>query len=241
MSKFCIFPYDSLNFSVNICMRSLKIRKYHYVYRITNTQIKRHYYGCRSSREEPKMDLGILYFSSSKDRGFIYEQLFNPSIFKYKVIKTFFNRKTALLFEIKLHNKFNVALNPNFYNKAKQTSKRFDTTGLPSKKKGIPQYLVKDKNGNRLSISKEEYETGNFVGLTKGKCKVIVDGKSVLIPSDQYFKNKDRYGHHIKDKVSAMDSRTGKTLLVDKKDFQEKEYLIGVTSGKVLYINKLKV
>ena len=31
--------------------------------------------------------------------------------------------------EIKLHNKFNVGVNESFYNKVKQTSTGFDTTG----------------------------------------------------------------------------------------------------------------
>ncbi len=41
--------------------------KFHYVYRITNTQLNKHYYGCRSSNVEPAKDLGKTYFSSSTD------------------------------------------------------------------------------------------------------------------------------------------------------------------------------
>lgn len=55
-------------------INSKSLKKYHYVYRITNTQTKMHYYGCRSSNVEPKLDLGVKYFSSSTDREFMLEQ-----------------------------------------------------------------------------------------------------------------------------------------------------------------------
>ena len=67
--------------------------KHHYVYRITNTQEKKHYYGVRSSKVEPKSDLGINYFSSSTDKQFIKEQKENKRVFKYKVVKQFDSRK----------------------------------------------------------------------------------------------------------------------------------------------------
>ena len=103
--------------------------KYHYVYRITNTKENKHYYGVRSSKVEPKLDLGIKYFSSSTDKDFIKEQKENKSTFKYKIIKQFNSREEAINLEIILHNKFDVGVNSNFYNKCKQTSKGFDTTG----------------------------------------------------------------------------------------------------------------
>ena len=103
---------------------------YHYVYRITNTKIKKHYYGAHSSKNKPILDIGLKYFSSSKDKNFMIEQKINPSVFKYKVVKIFKSRKDAILFEIFLHNKFDVGKNPRFYNGAKQSSTGFDTTGI---------------------------------------------------------------------------------------------------------------
>jgi hypothetical protein len=100
------------------------------VYRITNTKIKKHYYGARTTKNMPSLDIGIFYFSSSRDKNFIKEQQENPSIFKYKVVKILKSRKDAILFEIFLHNKFNVGANPRFYNNAKQSSVGFDTIGV---------------------------------------------------------------------------------------------------------------
>lgn len=103
---------------------------YHYVYRITNLKESKHYYGVRTSKIEPKFDLGIRYFSSSKDKEFKKEQKEKPYLFKYKILKIFTNRADAVNLEIFLHEKFNVGKNNSFYNRVKQTNKGFDTTGI---------------------------------------------------------------------------------------------------------------
>ena len=103
---------------------------YHYVYRITNIKDKKHYYGKRSCKILPEMDLGIKYFSSSSDKEFMFDQKVNKINYKYKVIKIFDTAEKALLFEIKLHIRFKVSSNGKFYNKAIQTSKKFSTAGV---------------------------------------------------------------------------------------------------------------
>ena len=134
---------------------------YHYVYRITNTTENKHYYGKRSSKILPEKDLGVKYFSSSRDKLFIEEQKTNPQKYKYKIIKLFKTATEAVEFEIKLHRKFNVGINENFYNKSNQTSSGYDTTGMVS---------VKDKNGNTFQVSKDDprYLSGELVSLWNG-------------------------------------------------------------------------
>jgi hypothetical protein len=106
----------------------------HYVYRITNILLNKHYYGSRSCKNcHPKDDLGIKYFSSSRDKDFIKDQKEHPKNYKYKIIKIFDSRKDALKLEIFLHEKFNVGINEHFYNRSKQTSVGWSTVGiLPS-------------------------------------------------------------------------------------------------------------
>lgn len=103
---------------------------YHYVYRITNTVKCKHYYGKRSSKIEPGLDLGIKYFSSSLDSDFKLDQKTNPQNYKYKIVSIHASASSALAKEVKLHNKFNVGINQKFYNKVKQTSTKFDCTGI---------------------------------------------------------------------------------------------------------------
>ncbi len=101
----------------------------HYVYRITNIADNKHYYGTRTTNVKPIEDIGIQYFSSSFDKKFIQDQKNNPLNYKYKVVRIFNSRKKALELEIKLHQKFEVSINESFYNRSKQTSTGFDTTG----------------------------------------------------------------------------------------------------------------
>ena len=133
----------------------------HYVYRITNKVTKLHYYGKRSCTCDPKLDLGIKYFSSSKDKAFIADQKINTNNYKYKVIKKFNTAEEAVEYEIKLHNKFNVGINPKFYNKAKQTALKFSTTGKTT---------VKDLQGNvmQVDINDPRISTKELVGVNNG-------------------------------------------------------------------------
>lgn len=102
---------------------------YHYVYRITNTALKKHYYGKRSSKLLPSLDLGIKYFSSSTDKEFKQDQKDNPQNYKYKVARVFATSEDALLYEILLHKKFGVSNHQAFYNRAQQTVAGFSTLG----------------------------------------------------------------------------------------------------------------
>ena len=99
-------------------MSGLKNTKHHYVYRITNKRLKKHYYGVRSCLCLPIKDLGIHYFSSSTDEKFMKDQKDHPEDYKYKIIKEFENRKDTEYFEKYLHTKFNVSTNEHFITNA---------------------------------------------------------------------------------------------------------------------------
>lgn len=122
---------------------------FHYVYRITNIITKMHYYGCRSSKMHPSLDLGHKYFSSSKDREFLQEQENHKEHFKYKVIRIFQTREDALSFEIKLHTRFDVDKNPSFYNKAKQTTVGFYYTNKGTKFSKEHREKIASKSRNK--------------------------------------------------------------------------------------------
>lgn len=112
-------------------MSNISIYKtYHYTYWITNVKEQKHYIGVRSSKIPPIKDLGIKYFSSSLNKDFKKAQKSTPDFFEYKVLNLFNTRHEAVLSEIELHNTFEVATNPKFYNKMKQSSTGFDSTGV---------------------------------------------------------------------------------------------------------------
>lgn len=100
--------------------------KHNFVYIIINKLNNKKYIGCKSCNEEPYNVIGKTYFSCSKNKNFMKEQYNNPENFKYIVLKDFNTRKEALNFECKLHERYKVNINENFYNIAKQTSSGFD-------------------------------------------------------------------------------------------------------------------
>lgn len=101
--------------------------KYHYTYllKALNPVDKRQFYiGVRSCDVLPTDDD---YMSSSKT---VHRHIDKGVIFEKSILRIFFSRKDALQHEIALHNNFNVALSDEYFNKAKQTSTGFDTTGV---------------------------------------------------------------------------------------------------------------
>ena len=125
---------------------------YHYVYRITNIVENKHYYGKRSSKVLPTLDIGVKYFSSSSDKDFIRDQKENPQNYKYKVVSIHSTDTAAVTKEIRLHIKFNVKDNVNFYNRANQLSNGvcLSSDGHPMKGKHHKE-STKDKIRNSLT------------------------------------------------------------------------------------------
>jgi hypothetical protein len=162
--------------------------KFHYVYRITNLVENKHYYGKRSSKVPPEQDLGKKYFSSSHDKQFIQDQKQNPQNYRYKVVARFDNVKSSIEMEIKLHEMFDVGRNPKFYNKAKQTSTGWDTTGVKSK------IIAKDSAGKIFHVDQHDprWLSGELVGVSHGTvCIIDENGISKRVSkdiADQYKK-----------------------------------------------------
>lgn len=114
---------------IKVKNRRVILNRHFYVYRITNLIQKKHYYGSRVSVAEPKLDIGIKYFSSSYDKEFMLEQKEFPERFRYKVVRVCANNIEKQLFESYMHEKFNVGASDNFYNQVRQTLEGFDSTG----------------------------------------------------------------------------------------------------------------
>jgi hypothetical protein len=111
--------------------KEFNVHKFNYTYRIHNVNNNKMYIGSRSCNIHPKKDLGLVYFSSSRDKDFIRDQKVNPSNYEYLILDTFETREEADLYESKLHNEYDVDKNTMFYNRAKQTTTKFryDPTG----------------------------------------------------------------------------------------------------------------
>lgn len=194
-------------------------QKYHYVYRITNIIEKKYYYGCRSSKVEPKFDLGFKYFSSSTNKEFIKEQKENRSIFKYKIVKIFETRKEAEIFETYLHEKFQVQIHDSFYNKAKNTLMGFSVEGRKqteehkiNNKKHIKGKTYEERYGEeRAKELKEKLKEAkkNISEDTKMKISISKTG----VPLSDSHKESISKGNYI---------RWGSMSNEDREEFREK-------------------
>lgn len=197
------------------------MKKHHYVYRITNTQMNKHYYGVRSSKVEPKLDLGIKYFSSSTDKEFIQEQKENKDIFKYKIIKLFNSRKEANNFEIYIHEKFNVGINESFYNRAKSTSTGFCIEGINHSEETKSKISGTQKGGilsneTKAKMCKPKSEETKFkISETKKGTKHTAETKAKMSESKKNMSNETRAKmskakQNVSDETKAKLSKSNK-------------------------------
>lgn len=206
--------------------------KYHYTYRITNTNERMYYYGVRSCSSLPKKDIGIKYFSCSTDLNFIQDQKDNPQYYKYKIIKIFDTRIEAEMHEILLHKKFNVMFNGKFYNKWNSNSS-WSTAGLTG--------VTEISSGNRLMITVEEYKNNKQLYISHSYNKVTTldlrDNTNKNISKEE-FDNNDFYVGVTYNYFPAADCN-GNKYYVHKNDTRvlsgelkhHSAYLIAITNG----------
>jgi hypothetical protein len=180
--------------------------KYHYVYRITNLVENKHYYGSRTSDVHPYSDLGIRYFSSSKNKEFKQDQRANPQNYIYKVIHCFDTRTEATAVEVKLHAKHSVSSNPSFYNRANQTSSGFTCIGM------INAYNPQTLERTYVNINDTRIKTGELITFSKEMVTVTHSGtkETKQIPRD-IFLSSDEFNSVNQGFCVLVDPETGLT------------------------------
>jgi len=114
--------------------------KYHYTYILIERETQMGYIGVRSCDCVPKDDN---YWGSSKHlpKGRCGDL---SSTFDKVIVELFSTREEANYDEIRMHNWYNVAMNPSFYNKAKATTS------------GFCMYGTKHTNETREKMSKSK-------------------------------------------------------------------------------------
>lgn len=122
--------------------------KKHYVYLLISNTEEKFYIGVRSCScgidEDSYMGSSSVMTKEDKDNC---DKL---------VLKEFDTRKEAIAYEVELHNQFEVSTNEKFWNKAKQTSTGFDTTGrsMDEKERAIRSEAQKKRFSTTLHPSK---------------------------------------------------------------------------------------
>lgn len=106
-------------------LKRKRINMYHYTYLLQHKTTNYRYIGVRSSSVPPLED--NFYYGSSKHIPKDVKETHRKII-----LKVFNTREDAVAHEILLHKLNNVATDPTYYNKACQTSTKFDTSGVPN-------------------------------------------------------------------------------------------------------------
>lgn len=225
--------------------------KIHYVYRLTylgDDKVQKYYVGKRSANF---VDVGIKYFTSSS----VVEPIFkaNPQKFKIKCVRIFKKCEDALQFERKYLKRVSAATNPLFFNECNSGSngrpdrtnlvrvydneiKDFITVDVDTYKNNKNRYtsdiaghvMVKDKFGNTLEITMDEFKNSNgqYMGVNKNVVHVTVKatGERITISKEEYQRNKDLYSFSLKG-VSVYDTLLKVKTVIDKKDFDGVRYV----------------
>jgi hypothetical protein len=184
-------------------------KKNHYTYIIINQVNGKMYIGVRSCECEPMFDLGVKYFSSSKDKELIKDQRENKADYSYQILGRFDERAEAIRMEIELHNLHDVGKSDLFYNRAKQTSTGFDISGTKhsEEQKGKMSAAHKGKKGRKHSEESKRKMRKSMKGIkpsdeAKKKMSESQKRRRTLEGRKRYYFNncKDRWIIRIEDK-----------------------------------------
>ena len=181
--------------------------KYHYVYH-SYEEWGREYIGIRSCNCLPEKD--IKYFGSITDKTF------SPT--EKTILFVCETRKKVLEIEILLHDFFDVAINPQFANKAKAVSTGVDVTGVPKTEEQKKKLSVANsgkytgENNPQFGVPKTEE--------TKKKMSVAKSGE-----------NHPNYGN-----TGALSPRS-KAIIAIQPDGTELHFCSGREAARELGIN----
>ena len=105
------------------------------------------------------------YQTSSKLTCFKECLKLNPLNYHYEILSYHSTRDKATIEEARLHELYNIGLNPLYFNIVKQTITGFSTTGMVT---------TSDSDGNIffIHVNDERYKSGELIALSKNRVTV---------------------------------------------------------------------
>ena len=175
---------------------------YFYVYKIIKISNGMYYIGSRGSNIEPLKDLGIKYFSSSRNKEFIKEQKANPKNFLYEVLEVCSSRKEAFEKEAEYQTKYKCGEDVFCYNKAinaigftsygrKVTQETRNKLSQANKGKSHPAWNKGLKISPEQSQKLSDMRKGKPQPWHKGKKLSEKQRKNISLGLKEYFKTHD--------------------------------------------------
>lgn len=137
-------PFSLYETKMTMIDKSAKKLKFHYVY-YSYEGWGRGYIGKRSCECLPEEDVNYM--------GSFTDKTFKPTC--KIILDTFATSADALAAEALLHDAYNVSSNPLFANKAKQTSRWFNTEGVPKTKQHREKIRQSNSGRKRTAESRQ--------------------------------------------------------------------------------------
>lgn len=228
---------------------------YHYVYRITNNigKIKKYYIGVRSCKCLPEDDS---YMGSSKVLSSDIESMGKHN-FKKEIICVLSDRESAMDLECKLLTEYDAMHNIEWYNLTNGNANSYHTVGtVTAKKIGENKYkqvsmeeyytnhdnythaiknlvIVKTDDGFK-TITKDEFQLGNYDHVTKGTCVILFpDGSKKRINKNTLCGDEIKYWSG---KIPVIDE-SNNTININYTDYDCKLHK-NIKAGKVTVKDK---
>lgn len=207
------------------------LKKYHYVYQVTNCIIdatEKYYIGVRTSTIPPEDD--ISYMGSSK---YLNEAIheYGISNFKKEILSVWDTRKLANAEEIRLHNLYAVATNPEYYNRAAATSESFSTQGMVTvyDRLTCEKSFVSVEAGKNTEKYKKQFEN-------RVNCVNSSTGENLSVSKEDFIQNRD-LRHIYAGKLTAVNTKTHERKHVTVEEFLSNDALVGQQIGQVVAID----
>ena len=206
----------------------------HYVY-YSYEEWGRGYIGIRTCDCLPEED--TKYFGSFRDKTF------KPT--GKTILFVCETRKEVAEIEIELHDFFDVAVNPQFANRSKQTSTGFDRTGVPTseaRKKAHSERMSGENNPNYGFPKTEEWKKAmseKMIGKNVGKTRTEEQNKA---NSERMSgKNHPMYGrtgekHPMYGRTGALNPRS-RAIIAIEPDCTQRHFVSGREAARELEMN----
>ena len=206
-----------------------------YVYMIKEIHSNKRYIGKRTaiaSREnDPRRDLGVVYFTSSNDTTFKSNLKSYPDKFVGVILLVTDCNDAASEYEYNILSKYDAVRNSKFFNMHNATLGR-DTSGV------VP--VIDIHTNNNVIVSSECYRKHkgklyrhSLLGTITVKDKVL--GSHQRISLEEYTNNKHLYDHHMNSRLWVYDKVSNCNKWIDSSEYATNSHLyIKHSSGKIV-------